>query len=278
MKKLIAVLLAVTLMAGLLTACSQKEEASKEPKKEITLDETVIIDENDIKVTITGLKEGWLGTDLAVTIENNAEANIALSTDDCVINGITIGSFGYISAPAGETTEGTITIYNTELELAGIDTIATISCPNATIVDDDSFDTLCQAPFDLTTSVGADFEQTIDQSGDVIFEGEGITVSTKFVEDDTDGAGVYLLVQNETGMDIIVEGMDITVNSTDVSAWLYDTVYADTVRFCDLGLFTSDLEDKGIEAVEQVAFSLRFYGEDSYDSITETEIITVTIP
>lgn len=277
MKKLIGLLLILALMMTMFAACSDMTNTEDEPEEVPPLAETVIYDENDIKITVTGMKDGWLGPELTVEIVNDSDANIALMTGEYIVNGVTVDGTGYVEAPAGEKVEEPVWIYQEALDMADIETVATIRCPDANIIDTDSYDTLYEIPFELTTSAGADYDQAIDDSGEVVFEAQGVTVISQIYTDDTYGRSMCLLVKNDSGNDIAMETLDTVINGTTVSAGSYDVVYADTVRFCQLDLIMAGLEEHGIDSIEQISFTLRLFDESTYDSIAQSDTITVTI-
>ena len=301
MKKLIALMLVLVLVMTMFAACSDAKKSNDDSddttkatiKGEPVPDkndpsgdnsnsendsvdmENVVYDDNGLTITVTGYKNGFFGPEVSLSIENTTDSNIALSTDDCIVNGITVGGLGYIKVPAGEVVEDSVSIYDTDMAAAGIEKIGTIVFQNAHIIDADSFDTLYDVPFQVT--VNSDVEQAIDTTGEVIFNDKGITVIAKVIEDDPNNENVYLLIKNETGKDITVDGIDIKVNGSDVDAWLYDTIYADTVRYSDFGLSLSTMEELGMDAVETIEFGMMFVYTDSYDLIAETETLTITV-
>ena len=95
MKKLIAVLLAVIMLSMLIAACggetahnglvtseevqesggfvTEKEQAIEEPaekSEEVTVDEIVVYDDNNFRITATGMEESWTGKCLKLLVEN----------------------------------------------------------------------------------------------------------------------------------------------------------------------------------------------------------------
>lgn len=259
------------------TEPEETEPEDDEPAQSVTIEETVIFDQDGIKITVTGIEDGWMGPELKLLFENDTDKNIGFSADQFVINGITMSLFGYAEVAAGKKTNETIDIYTSDLETAGIDTIATISGMDAYVYDSDTYDTLHEFQFDVVTSAGEDYEQTIDESGDVLFEGDGVTVISKYLEESLTGETLVLLVKNETGGDINVQAENLSVNGYTIDCWMYDDVYADTVRFCALDLFATDLEENGIETIEEVTFTLTVTDPETYDTLLETEELKVVV-
>lgn len=308
MKKLIAWILMLCMVMGLLCGCDMDTDSSrrrsdrkdrddedeivedwddedrddndkdkdKETKK-VTIEEVVVYDENDVKLTVTDLKVNSFGHEIKIKMENNTEHNLTLSADAFVVNGISIDGYLYVDVAAGKKANGTITFYSENLEIAGIEYLATVECVDAHIYDSDSYDTLYECPFSIETSIAGDYVQEIDDSGDVIFEDAGVTVISKgFISDGTSDATVILLVKNETGRDIVIEAENVSVNGYTMDGWMYDAVMADTVSFCDLSVWSFTLEENDIENVEELSFSLSARYTDEWSSFCESDELTIS--
>lgn len=294
MKRILGMLLVLVLLLGMLTACagnekpvsvqnqdnsvSDNEKASeKEAKVEVTLSETVVYDENDVRITAVALEEGWTGKQIKILVENNTDKNIALSATNVIVNGVSMYAGLYIDVAAGMKSYGTLDLYDEYLKTAGIEDVALIDAKDAYIYDTDTYDTLLNTPFVLETSLGSDFVQQLDESGDVIFESNGITVISKVITEEFYGKTVLLYVKNESEKNIIVEAENISVNGFTIDAWLYDTVYSETVRFCDLDLFSSGLEENGIEEIKDITFRINIIDSESYSNLAKSDTIQIFV-
>ena len=103
------------------------------------------------------------------------------------------------------------------------------------------------------------------------------TVIAQVVQEEFYGKTARLLVKNGTGKDIIVEAEHVSVNGYTLDAWLYDTVVADTVRYCHLDLFETGLAENGIDAIESISFQLSFLDAHTYETIARTEQLAVDV-
>ena len=300
MKKVISILLVAFLILGIFVRCGESDSQtvssnddsvnptnytqdkennlSGEQNGEIvTIDKTIVYDNNGIKVTVTGIEEGWTGTEIKFLVENSTDRNIALSGDVIVVNGITMPAYLYIDVAAGKKTNSTMSIYSANLDVAGVERIATISGKDARIVDTDSYETIAEAPFEIITSVGTDYIQQQDESGDIVFESNGITVIAKIISGSIFGKEVILLAKNESGNNVIIEAENISVNGFTVDGWMYDTVFAETVRFCELDIYSSSLEENGITQVEDVSFTINLIDAMSYNRIAKSNEIQIFV-
>lgn len=244
---------------------------------EVTVEETVVYDGSDIKITLKDIETGWLGLDIKLLVENYTNKNIVLSGENVVVNGVTMSCYMYIEVAAGKKTNGTITIYNDNLDLAQIKGIAWVQTCDAHIVDTDSFATIADVSFEIQTSLGRDYVQVIDESGELLYEANGIQVFTKVMSDEFYGKNLVLYVKNGSGKDVIIRAENISVNGFTMDAWMYDFVSAGTVRFCELDLWESGLEENGIDVVENISFTVQITDANSYYTLAESGELQVFI-
>lgn len=302
MKKLLKIILVIVVLFGVLFGCDSEEKpvstngdreltadisttdspeeetkASEKTQEEITIAETVVYDENNVKITAVALEENWTGLSVKLLVENNTDKNIALSGSDIIVNGVTMTGGLYIDVAAGMKAYGTLDLYYDGLNTAGIEKVAVITAQDACLYDTDSYDILAETPFALVTSVGSEYDQVLDESGDIIFESNGVTVIAKVISQEFYGNAVVLYVKNQTGKNITVEAENISVNGFTIEAWMYDTVYADTVRFCDLDLYASGMEENGIDEIENVTFTINVIDTESYERIAVSDLIQIFV-
>ena len=306
MKKILALLLALCFAASLLPACSESEqplstteavkndaeqsnaetttsdettppvETTSAPKSETEIAEAVLFDSDGVKVTVTGIDNGSIwGKEVKLLVENNTERSIALSGDTFVVNGITVYGMLYIEVAAGKKANGSLTLMESELETAGIEDIVYVLSYGAHVVDTDSYETICDVPLAITTT--STYEQIIDDSGEVVFEQNGIKVVAKTIQDDLFGKSVCLFVANSNGSDVYVQAENISVNGFTINAWMYDLVPNGSVRYCDLGIYESELEENSIETIEEITFTIVAIDATSYSTIAQSEEIQVFV-
>ena len=289
---LVLLLLAVLFLCGCtarekpLTTTAPTTVATESPRTETTLPETtaapslesrVVYDVEGVKVTVTGLSDDWMGRKITLLVENTTDRNLALSGDVFAVNGITVPGYLYAEVAAGMKTNDALELYNDALETAGILQIATVRSGDIRLVDTDSFEVLDRVVLDLETDIAEGYRQGIDDTGEELFEEDDITVIAQILSQELYGNTVQLLVKNETGKDIIVEAENISVNGFTLDAWLYDTVLADTVRFCEMDLFSTGLEENNIEEIRQVSFNLRILDAGSLQTISQSERLEVFV-
>lgn len=260
---------------GVETEVAQKETESTEPQ--ITIEEAVIFDDDAVTVTVKGLEKSWTGTDIKLMVENKTDRNIAVSGLDVVVNGVTMNGYLYIDVAAGKKANGTISLYSDALQMAGIDAVATVHTCDASLVDTGSFETLGQIELSIVTSLGEDYVQSIDESGDLLYESNGVSIIAKIMEDELYGKSLILFARNDSEKDVTVQAENVSVNGFTVDAWMYDLVCAGTVRFCEMGLWESGLEENDITTIEDVTFTISLIDPQSFSTIAKSGELQVFI-
>ncbi len=272
MKKQIAILLVVAMALSLLSACSGSSNEKNTPDI-TTIETTRIYSDKDIQITLTDINTTVMGVELAVKIENASRNNIILTTNNFVVNGITISGGCFIEIAASEEVVDTMYLYSSSLKSAGITSVATIRGMDCTLTDSDTFEVLDAFTFDLVTSVGADYQQPIHKDGEVLLDSGGFQVISQPFTHDVYGDVTRLLLVNKSTRALIVQAKDVKVNGKPVTGRLSDAVYPDSVRYSDLGLDSSDVQNGSIETI---SFKLLIIDKASNIPLMETKELVIS--
>lgn len=275
MKRLFSFLLASVMVLSLLSGCN-KEPVKEEPKN-VTIEETVIYDKNDITITLKDMKKNNLGVEFSVDMRNRSENNIILTSTYLVVNGITVSGGCYIECGANRSVQDTLYLYKSSLENAGIQTVATVRGIDCSIVSSDSFTPLHSFSFELVTSAGADYQQEINTDGDLLLDVKGIRVLSQNFTSDVNGNAARLVIVNNSGKNVIVEAKEIMVNGISVDGKLYTSVFTDSVCFSSLSLSSSALQKANITSIESISFKLNITDATTYTSILKSQEVVIRI-
>lgn len=137
MRRLLPALLAGML---LLAGCSSSEadaasvtsaEASyagaseaEQETQDVTLAETVLLDQDGIRITATGLStDSLFGPELNLLVENDSAQNIVVQPNYCMVNGYMMTDLFYSDLAPHSHAVDTLTLLGSELEDNHIDTI-----------------------------------------------------------------------------------------------------------------------------------------------------------
>ena len=195
-KMLLALLLALVMVMA--TACSGSEDV-KEPASvngdssvtsadapadndadssnesddvAITIAETVLYDADGIKVTATGYEDGWMGPEIKVLVENDSAKNVLVTVDALSANGYMMPSASlYAEVAAGKKANESISIMSSELDQSGIEVLAELQF-YIQISDSETWETLTTSDLLTLTTSAAPYEQSVDDSGDVLYDSD----------------------------------------------------------------------------------------------------------
>ena len=289
---LIAALSGCALLAAGIIAGEDETTASDSPsgsqsaaKPDPTIDETnaeieetVLYSDDEYTITVTGIEKDWSDTVLKLLVENRTDRNIALKGNYFVVNGITIPGWMYIEVAAQKKSNGELRLYENAMETAGISQVATLSAYETEILDtDDLFGYTKEMPLTINTSLAGSYEQKINDEGSLIWESNGISITSQVIEDARFVHRVQLFIRNDTDRNINLTADDISVNGFTLSGLLLENVAANSVAFGDLLVGESELEENNITEIEEVTFTIRVNpADDIFTTLAESPELTVT--
>lgn len=275
MKKLVVMLLTAAMLMSCLSGCVF---GASRPLAVPTVEETVLYDENGVVITAVGLEESTWGWDLNIHIENHSAKNIRLCGEAFTVNGVSI--CGYLSqdVAAGKKADTYMTIYEDDLSLAKIDTIATVSGYDVLIIDSDSYNyvdessptTLDRFSFTLKTSAADTHVQKTDESGEVIYQNRGITVLLQDYTDNLLFCSVRLLIKNDSDTTMVVNVENASVNDYMTQVWSEMTACAHSLCYLELDIDPSNLKNSADGEPDKIAFTLSFAAPESYEPLFKT--------
>ncbi len=247
--------------------------------EEVTIAEAELYNKNGIVVTATGLDNGLFGPEVTINVVNDSQQNILVSARDVSVNGYMMSTASlYCTVAAGKKANDELLIFTSELEEAGIETIADVEL-YLRISDSDSYTEIDTSELlSVHTSAYGTFTQPVDDSGDLVYDKNGVRVVCKGLQQDLiwDGTVVFY-VENNSSQPVILQAENVSVNGYMVDVGLWSELRAGT-RIVD-GMYILDLDGidlDGIDGVEEIEFTLRLSDGDSWGEIDTTDAITLT--
>jgi len=158
---------------------TEPPETEAPAQEQVTASQTVIYDTDGVKVTVTGYEDGWMGPELKLLIENNSKQNVLITADAVSVNGYMMSMASLYAEVAKEKKANeALSIMETELEQAGIDTVANIQF-YVHVQDAEDWDTVDLSPLVTVETSAADYVQPVDDTGDVLYDAKGIKIVCK---------------------------------------------------------------------------------------------------
>lgn len=257
------------------TSYAGASEAEQETQ-DATLAETVLFDQDGIRITATGLStDSLFGPELNLLVENDSAQNIVVQPNYCMVNGYMMGGLLSADVAAGKKANDTLDFLSNALARCGIETITDIEL-DLVVSDGDSWQTLYETgPVILQTSAAGQYTQTYDDSGEEIYNQNGIRVVAKSVNDDLFGMGIKFYLENNTDKAIIVNADNVSVNGYMMTDLFYSDLAPRSHAVDTLTLLGSELEDNHIDTITDAELSLQITDADYYQTIDSTAPITL---
>lgn len=256
------------------SANSQAEQETD--AQEVILPETVLYDQNGIRITATGLTtDSLLGPELNLLVENDSAQNILVQPDYCMVNGYMMDGLLSTDVAAGKKANDSVDFLRNVLTRCGIETITDIELA-LVISDGDTWQTLYETgPVTLQTSAASTYTQTYDDSGEEIYNQNGIRVVAKSVDDDLFGKGIRFYLENNTDTAVAVNAENVSVNGYMMTDLFYSDLAPHSHALDSLTLLSSELEENNIDTITDAELSLRITDADSYQTVDSTAPITL---
>lgn len=258
----------------------EPEESKESTKKGATIEELVLVDQDGIKVTAKSLElEGsFIGPQLKVLVENESEAAVIVQVRDVSINGITVESPFSCNVAAGKKANDEISFMSSELERAGITDLGEIEL-KLHIFDSETWDAVLDTEaITIKTSLAGTFEQVVDDSGQVLYEENGVKIVFKGLEEESFmGPKLDLYLENNGDKGVTVQVRDFSVNGFMVSCSMSCELPAGKKAFDGINLMSSDLEDNDITDIQDAEFSFTIFDTEDWSNSTDTPVVKVTV-
>ncbi len=248
---------------------------------EAAIEQTELYNDNGITVTATGFDaNASYGPEIGIEVVNDSDMTVEVSADDVSVNGYMLEpGLLYIAASPGETVDDEITLYNYMLDASGIDTVAEISL-SIVLTNSETMEGIDVGDrVTLTTTAADEFTQTVDDSGDVIYDEDGIRVVNQgLMEDDTWDGDLVLYIENGTDKYIGVTGENVTINGQlEENTNFWADLQPDTRAVTSMYLL--DIEDQdinNIDDIKEISFQILIVDQDEWEQMDESDNITLS--
>lgn len=290
------------------TVAENPKETLGEFSKTATIEETVMIDENGVKITATGLKYTNYSVEVELNIENNSDNNLSFISGSAGYSCNSVNGYmtndGYLNCEvaAGKKANDSISFSYDGLILYGITDISDIEIGFYT--SDDDYNYTYYTPRQIKTSIFElhdysknCYQETISSaaamntynydityfSTDSLYNENSVKLLSSGIMVNRDGE-TALLVEFENTNDSMIDMSisDIAINGLMVnsSTWSSDAINPGKRCIIDIDL-SSALDSEywdiyGINEVGSVSISLKQYNADG-DEITEEIPIEIAI-
>ncbi len=242
----------------------------------VTIQEQVLLEQSGIKITATEyVSDSIWGDGIKLLLENNSDKTVMVGCKALIVNNYMITDLFASEVAAGKKANETMYLSSSALKAAGIDTVGQIEV-YFHVYDSKSYDTIFDSEcITIQTSEYANMDTTPDDAGAELYNSGGIRIVGKTVDEDSFwGTAIVLYCENTTGKNIGISVEEMSINGFMMNPLFSTTVYNGKMSIDDITIFSSDLEENGIESIEEVELKFHIYDADTYSTIADSEPIT----
>ena len=251
-----------------------------EKPEEVTVAEQVIFDQEDVKITVTGLDVtgSFWGPELKLLIENNRKENITVQANHVAVNGIMVETSLSSDIAAEKKANASLSIFSSDIELAAIEAIKDIEL-TLNIFNSDSWNDIVTSDLIHISTSATDYVQSYDDSGSLAYDDNGVKIVVKKIdsEDSFWGADVLVYIENNRNEDITLQADNVSINGFMVSPAFSSDILAGKKTFDTITFFESDLQDNNITDITEIELSFYGFNMASWDDIFRSDTITIKL-
>ncbi len=299
---------------GAETSEALEDETAEEEKAKVdvpgfdtsyNIEETVLVDENDVKITATGLTYTNYAVEVNLLVENNSDKNLSFYTGSIgyspnAVNGYMLGGYMNTEVAAGKKTNETISYKFDELAVYGITKIADLQLGFE--IKDENYEGFKTGPRQVKTAAADGYDYTENTyakslkggiaealfdykvncfTEDVLYEQNGVSVVSQALITNEDGEqAVFLEVVNDSEEIVYVSGSSIALNGLIVTGndRIHEMICPGMRRVIQISvnslIETEHLELLGVSEIGNMTMNLALMDSD-YNIIVDPQEVSV---
>lgn len=266
MKKLYAIMFC---LCGLLLFPSITAYAEVNPYAIIadtTIPETVLVDQDGVKITVTGLtatKNSSSTVNFLFHVQNNRDEDIKIFPGDIRINTIKTQAFALFNVPKKSSVDGIMYVDIEEFEENNIEHILT--CNLVFDVSTNDYKSIFETEeLEITTSAFGQYEQSFDFSGTLLYDLDHIKIIARpTVKENYLGQDITLYIENNNEFSIMLEISEISVNGKNVRNTEFEFIYPGRKENNPFTIESEELSRNGITNITQIEIDITITSTDS---------------
>lgn len=248
----------------------------KEPENDVvvaTVENTVMWDDENIKITAVGLTSDQYYHILKLQIENKTGSEMHVYASRTAVNSFVVEPSMGVNVPANSTADGELRIRLDYVEagyIADVETRFHYSTADNTVSKKTE-------RVKIETSAAAAHDYSYDESGTLLYDDNGIKIVCKGISDEGKPM-IYLSSTGELSEGCCVEAYKIYVNEKEIYSDYYAWVFTNTRNLAEMELNDKYLDGTDIGEIESLKVSFKISRENLADSnAVKTELVEIPI-
>jgi hypothetical protein len=249
---------------------------TQSPQEEFA--EQILYEDDSIKIVFTGMEESMFGKDINVYIENNSEENITVQVRDCSVNGFMMDPIFSSDVAAGKKANDSMTLMSSNLESNNITDISTVEL-SFHVFDTETLDTIFETDPVIINfgGTGGDESPSPSATGELLYEGNGITIMYQSVSEGLFGPEINVSISNDSEENVTIQVRDCSVNGFMMDPIFSSDIVAGKKANDTITFMSDDFEENGITSIETIELSFKIFVTDTFDNIVSTDPITINL-
>ena len=254
-----------------------QETESKQPSQDdviaATIEETVMWDDEHIKVTALSLTSDQYYHILNLRIDNKTGTDLYVMASRTAVNSFVVEPTLSVDVPANGSAEGQFRVWQKDVK-AGV--VADIETRFSYSSDDYSVNSKTKR-VKIETSAAASFDYSYDESGTVLYDENGIKIICKGFNNEGNPM-IYLSSTGELSEGCCVEAYEVYVNGKKSYSDYYAWVFTNTRNLAEMELDDEDVDGNELGEVESLKVSFKISRENLADSrAVKTELVEIPV-
>ena len=244
-----------------------------------TIQETVLLDDAGVKITATNFdSKASLGATVKLLIENNSGQDLIVQARNSSVNGYMVDTMLSCSIADGKKANDTLVFARSDLNLSGIQTVASMQFSFHIFTQDGWSAYLDSALITLETSAAENYEYAFPESGQKVFDAQGIAIFVRELSDNASNLGPSIVVEiiNSTDRNYTVQARDVAVNGFMVDPVFSRDVGAGKHAIDTVAFMKSALSDNDIQSIDEVSLSFHVFNWDNWMESIDSDTITLS--
>ena len=240
-----------------------------------TIEEQVLIDTNGIKITAKEyLTDKIWGDGIKLLIENSSDKDYTVGCDALIVNDYMITDLFSSKVAAGKNANETMYLSSSGLKAAGIESVGKVEMYFH--ASDAEYNMVFKNEYaEIHTSEYDNMDTTPNDAGTELYSADGIRIVGKTVDENSFwGSAILLYIENNSGKTVGINVDDMSFSGFMITPYFSTTVYDGKKALEDITIMSNQLEENGIESIDNVELKFHIYNSDTYETIADTEPIT----
>lgn len=251
-------------------------DATSTASGDVTIEQQVLLDRDGIVITaVEYVTDSIWGDGIKLLLENNTDKTVMVGCKALIVNNYMISDLFASEIAAGKKANEVMYLSNSQLKAAGIESVGQVEM-YFHVSDSESYDTIFDTDcITIQTSAFTTMDTTPNDMGTELYNANGIRIVGKTVDEDSFwGTAILLYCENNSGQNANISVEEMSINGFMMNPLFYTEIYDGKMAIEDITVFSSDLEENGIEAIEEVELKFHIYNAENYDTIADSEPIT----